>query len=139
VRRWFDKKQEAAASPGSAGLTGPRVPRHSGAWSVLRKRLQSEPGLCIIDTGYTSPANINYLTGLGHSVFLADLVVDAYTGDWRAGNDEDGKPLWNVAGFLDHSLNFSTRADSGAIGCAAVCGHESRRPGAGLLPHAHAG
>jgi len=109
VRRWFDKKQEAAASPGSAGLTGPRVPRHSGAWSVLRKRLQSEPGLCIIDTGYTSPANINYLTGLGHSVFLADLVVDAYTGDWRAGNDEDGKPLWNVAGFLDHSLNFSGR------------------------------
>ena len=109
MRRWFDKKQEAAASPGSAGLTGPRVPRHSGAWSVLRKRLQSEPGLCIIDTGYTSPANINYLTGLGHSVFLADLVVDAYTGDWRAGNDEDGKPLWNVAGFLDHSLNFSGR------------------------------
>jgi hypothetical protein len=42
-------------------------------------------------------------------VFLADLVVDAYTGDWRAGNDEDGKPLWNVAGFLDHSLNFSGR------------------------------
>ncbi|MGD0482439.1 MAG: class I SAM-dependent methyltransferase [Terracidiphilus sp.] len=109
LRRWFEKKQEAAASPGSAGLTGPRVPRHSGAWSVLRKRLQSEPGLCIIDTGYTSPANINYLTSLGHSVFLADLVSDAYTGDWRAGSDEDGKPIWNVAGFLDHSLNFSGR------------------------------
>lgn len=109
LRRWFKKKQEAAASPGAAGLTGPRVPRHSGAWSELRRRLQSEPGLCIIDTGYTSPANINYLTSLGHSVFMADLVSDAYMGDWRSGNDEDGNPIWDVAGYLDHSLNFSGR------------------------------
>jgi hypothetical protein len=107
--RWFDKKQEAAASPGSAGLTGPRVPRHSGAWAALRKRLQAEPGLRIIDTGYTSPANINYLTSLGHSVFMADLDFDACTGDWRTGTDEDGNPTWNVEGCLDHSLNFSGR------------------------------
>ena len=107
--RWFDKKQEAAAPPGAAGLAGPRVPRHSGGWAVLRKRLQAEPGLRIIDTGYTSPANINYLTSLGHSVFLADLVCDAYTGDWRSGTDEDGNPIWNIAGYLDHSLNLSGR------------------------------
>jgi SAM-dependent methyltransferase len=85
------------------------VSRHSGAWAVLRKRLQAEPGLRIIDTGYTSPANINYLTSLGHSVFLADLDSDAYTGDWRSGTDEDGNPIWNVAGCLDHSLNLSGR------------------------------
>jgi hypothetical protein len=109
LRRWFDKKQEAAAPPGSAGLTGPRVSRHSGAWAELRKRLQAEPGLCIIDTGYTSPANINYLTSLGHSVFLADLDPDAYTGDWRSGTDEDGNPIWNVEGCIDHSLNLSGR------------------------------
>ncbi len=95
--------------PEAAGLTGPRVPRHSGAWAVLRKRLQAEPGLRIIDTGYTSPANINYLTSLGHSVFLADLVYDAYMGDWRTGSDEDGNPIWNVEGFLDQSLNLSGR------------------------------
>jgi hypothetical protein len=76
---------------------------------VLRKRLQTEPGLRIIDTGYTSPANINYLTSLGHSVFLADLVCDAYMGDWRSGTDEDGNPIWNIAGYLDHSLNLSGR------------------------------
>jgi hypothetical protein len=110
LRRWFDKKQEAAASSGAVGLTGPRIPRHSGAWSALRKRLQSEPGLRIIDTGYTSPANINYLTSLGHSVFMADLVSDAYTGDWRSGSDEDGNPIWNVDGYLDHTLNFSGRS-----------------------------
>jgi hypothetical protein len=75
----------------------------------LRKRLQSEPGLCIVDVGYTSPSNINYLTSLGHSVFLSDLVVDACTGDWKKGEDEEGNPIWDVQGFLDQSLNFHGR------------------------------
>jgi len=75
----------------------------------MRKRLQAEPGLCIIDTGYTSPANINYLTGLGHSIFLTDLVYDACTEDWQTGTDEDGNPIWNVEGFLDRTLKFDGR------------------------------
>ena len=107
--RWFEKKQVSGAPAPAAGLTGPRVPRHSGGWSEVRKRLEREPGLRIIDVGYTSPANINYLTGLGHSVFLANLVHDAYNGDWTTGADEDGKPIWNVEGFLDQALNFSGR------------------------------
>jgi hypothetical protein len=85
------------------------VPRHSGGWAVLRKRLEAEPGLRVIDVGYTSPSNINYMTELGHSVFLADLVPDACNGNWQTGKDEDGKPIWNVQGFLDQTLNFSGR------------------------------
>ena len=109
LRRWFDKKQQSALATSVPGPVGPRVPRHSGAWSLLRKRLESEAGLRIIDAGYTSPANINYLTNLGHSVFLADLVYDAYTENWQTGADEDGNPLWNVESYLNHSLNFSGR------------------------------
>jgi len=109
VRLWFDKKQESGSAASSPGLSGPRIPRHSGAWSVLRKRLQAEPGLRIIDAGYTSPNNINYLTSLGHSVFLADLVHDAYGQDWRIGTDDDDKPILNVEGFLDQALTFSGR------------------------------
>ena len=75
----------------------------------MRTRLQAEPGLCIIDIGYTSPVNINYLTSLGHSVFLADLVHDACTGDWQTGKDEDDNPIWNVSGLLKQSLNFAGR------------------------------
>jgi hypothetical protein len=75
----------------------------------LRKRLQAEPGLRIVDTGFTSPANINYLTSLGHSVFLADLVFDAWMGDWRAGEDEEGEPIWKAADYVDQSLNFAGR------------------------------
>ena len=103
------KKQESAAPASNPGLTGPKVPRHSGGWAALRKRLQAEPGLRVLDAGYTSPANINYLTSLGHSVFLADLVYDAWTENWQSGADEDGKPIWNMEGFLEHAFNFSGR------------------------------
>ncbi len=110
VRLWFDKKQDSGSAASAPGLSGPRVPRHSRAWSVLRKRLETESGLRIIDTGFTSPSNINYLTGLGHSVYLADPVHDAYAQDWRIGVDADDNPIWNVDGYLDQSLNFSGRA-----------------------------
>lgn len=107
--RWFEKKQESDPSASLPGLTGPKVPRHSGGWSALRKRLQEEPGLRVMDFGSTSPSNINYLTGLGHSVFMADVVHDACTGNWQTGTDEDGNPVWNVDGFLEQSLQFAER------------------------------
>ena len=104
---WFDKKQGGSSI--AAGPSGPRVPRHSGGWAALRKRLQAEPGLRTIDVGFTSPANINFLTELGHSVFLSDLVHDACAENWQAGTDEDGKPIWNIDGFLKQSLDFAGR------------------------------
>jgi hypothetical protein len=106
---WFEKKQDNARPAANQGVSGPCVPRHSGAWAMLRKRLQTEDGLRVIDVGYTSPSNINYLTSLGQNVFLADLVHDACAGDWQTGTDEDGKPIWNVEGFLDQALSFSGR------------------------------
>ena len=109
LRSWFDRKREADAVLQPAGLAGPRVPRHSGGWSVLRKRLQDEQGLRLIDVGFTSPSNINYLTSLGHSVYMADLVNDAWTEDWKQGEDEEGRVIWNVTGYLEHTLNFSGR------------------------------
>lgn len=109
LNRWFEKKQESAAPTSTAGFSGPKVPRHSGGWALLRKRLQTEQGLRVIDVGYTSPSNINYLTSLGQSVFLADLVQDACTGEWQSGVDEEGNPQWNVEGYLQQTLNFSGR------------------------------
>lgn len=107
-KNWFDRKQ--SSTPASVtGLVGPKVPRYSGAWATLRKRLQAEPGLRVIDIGYTSPTNINYLTNLGHSVFMADLVQDAWKGDWQKGADEEGNPIWDAQGFLDATLSFSGR------------------------------
>jgi hypothetical protein len=109
LSRWFDKKQESGPAASVPGFTGPKVPRHSGGWAALRKRLEEESSLHAIDIGYTSPANIHYLTGLGHSIFMADVVHDAYTGNWQMGTDEDGNPVWDVEGFLSQSLAFSGR------------------------------
>lgn len=106
---WFDKKEGSISAASAPRLNEPRVPRHSGGWAELRKRLQNEFGLRVIDIGTTSPTNINYLTSLGHSIFLADVVQDASTGKWQTGTDEDGNPVWDVSGFLEQSLKFSGR------------------------------
>lgn len=105
INRWLGKKQDG----GQQTPAGPRVGRYSGAWSTLRKRLQADPGLRVIDAGATSPTNINYLTSLGHSVYMADLVHDAWKGEWQKGTDEDGNPIWDVDGFLNSSLNFGEK------------------------------
>lgn len=110
IARWFDKKAEDADTVVSPRvMAGPRIPRHSGAWAMMRKRLQTEPGLHIIDVGYTSPTNINYLTELGHSIFLSDLVQDACKGDWKRGEDPDGNPIWDTNAFVNQTLEFSGR------------------------------
>lgn len=111
MRNWFDKKQSGSSTVAAAHVAtaGPRVPRHSGGWAALRKRLMAEPGLRVIDVGFTSPNNINYLTDLGHSVFLSDLVHDACSENWQTGMDEEDNPIWNIEGFLKQSLNFSGR------------------------------
>lgn len=107
---WFEKKHEAPpASVVSGGFSGPKFPRHSGAWMVLRKRLQFGPGLRVLDIGYTSPTNVNYLTSLGHSVYLADLVQDAASQDWKTLTNEDGEKMWNVPAFLEQTLHFAGR------------------------------
>jgi len=107
IKRLFEKKTEI--NPSVTGPYGPKYPRYSGGWAALRKRLQTEPGLRVIDAGATSPTNINYLTELGHSIFLCDPVNEALTGSWQAGKDEDENPIWNVEAYLEHTLHFSGR------------------------------
>jgi hypothetical protein len=108
LSHWFDKKEESVPPASLPGLYGPKIPRHSGGWATLRRRLNTKSTLQVMDIGYTSPANIQYLTGLGHSVFLIDLVRDACSGKWQTVG-ADGNPVWNVDGFLEQSLNFAGR------------------------------
>jgi hypothetical protein len=107
INRWLGRKQGEGKGAAPQGSTGPRIGRYSGAWATLRKRLQSDPGLRVIDAGATSPTNINYLTSLGHSVYMADLVHDAWKGDWQKGTDEDGNAIFDVDGFLESTLSFA--------------------------------
>ena len=106
LKRWLEKRHGSGTPAATQGFTGPKVGRYSGGWATLRKRLVAEPGLRVIDVGYTSSVNINYLTGIGHSVYMADLVHDACTGNWQIGNDADGNPIWDVDSFLNASIDF---------------------------------
>lgn len=106
IRNWFDKGKEAGSTTGGSA-SGPRMPRHSGGWAAMRKRLGAEPGLRIIDSGATSPTNINYLTSLGHSVFLTDLATEACTGAWQSGTDNDDKPIYDTERYLKQTLDFA--------------------------------
>jgi SAM-dependent methyltransferase len=104
----FDRQPPSGGDSQQHG-GGARIPRHSGSWGTLRKRLAAEPGLRVLDVGSTSPNNINYLTSLGHSVYMADIIEDAFTGEWQTGVDEDGKPVWDAEGFVKQNLQFSGR------------------------------
>jgi SAM-dependent methyltransferase len=110
MRNLFGRTQPGTPAPGTPTvLTGPRIPRHSSAWKDLLKFLKSEQGLRILDIGPTSPTNINFLTTLGHGVYMADVVNEALRGNWMGVPDENGVAHFDVEGFLDNNLDFAGR------------------------------
>ena len=110
MRNLFGRTQHGAQASGSPTvLTGPRLPRHSSAWKDLLKFLKAEQGLRILDIGPTSPTNINFLTTLGHGVYMADVVNEALRGNWMSAPDENGVTQFDVEGFLDNNLDFAGR------------------------------
>ncbi len=91
-------------------LKGPRIPRHSSGWQALLKHLKDESGLRVLDIGPTSPQNINFLTNMGHSVYMADVVHEALRGGWELPPAEKGEPpRFDVKGFFEQNLNFQGR------------------------------
>jgi hypothetical protein len=97
---------------GSSG-TAERGVRHSRGWGEVRKLLHEENGLRVLDFGATSPANINYLTTLGHSVYMSNVVQDAARAEWLKPLPEDAKkgekPEFDVEAFVAANLDFSGR------------------------------
>jgi hypothetical protein len=95
---------------GSAkGDNGGRVPRHSSGWKELLKHLRGTESLRILDIGPTSSTNINYITSLGHSVYMANLVEEAAKPEWIV-PAKDGEPEhFDVERFVTTNLSFSGR------------------------------
>jgi hypothetical protein len=105
MRSFFGSKDKA-----SGGMAAnERVPRHSSGWGQLLERMRREESLRVLDIGPTSSTNINFITALGHSIYLANLVEDAARRDWIV-PQEDGSPgRFDVDKFLSTHLNFSGR------------------------------
>jgi hypothetical protein len=70
--------------------------------------MRTDESLRVLDIGPTSSTNINFITSLGHSIYLANLVEDAAKPEWGAVR-EDGAAGLDVGRFLAAHLNFSGR------------------------------
>ncbi len=104
----FRKREETGKRPTT--LSGPRIPRHSSAWAALRKHLAVEPNLRVLDVGPTSAGNVNFLTGAGHGVWMADLAAEALRGGWETPAPEPGElPGFDTAAFFEQNMDFGGR------------------------------
>jgi SAM-dependent methyltransferase len=83
--------------------------RHSRGWADTLAHLKANEGLRVLDFGSTSPANINYLTGLGHSVYMANIVQDAAKPEYQKPATDGGKPEFDTQAFIAANLDFSGR------------------------------
>ncbi len=98
----------SSTGPGRASATkqtAQRLTRRSSGLGELDHLLRSQEGLCILDLGSTSPANIAYLTGLGHKVYSEDLLV-ASTDPSLSTKDEQGNPVLDSQRFLADNLEY---------------------------------
>ena len=98
----------------SAGTTAAslnaRVARHSSGWNQLSAYLRTHDSLRLLDIGPTSAGNINFITGLGHSVYMANLVEDAARPEYQVPSPVDAAKLtFDVPRYLDDNLNFAGR------------------------------
>ena len=72
-------------------------------------RLKAQDGLRVLDIGPTSPSNINYLTNLGHSVFMADLVEESTQPVWVKKSTDGSPDIYDADGFIEKHMNFGHR------------------------------
>ena len=91
------------------GSESGRVPRHSSGWNELVKFLRNKESLRILDIGPTSSTNINYITNLGHSIYMANIVEEASKPDWLIPGEEGEQPRFDVDRFLETNFSFSGR------------------------------
>ena len=92
----------------------PERTRQSRGWTDVLSYLRADPArsLRVLDFGTTSPVNINLLTSLGHSVYMANIVGDAQRPEWiKAGTDGSRAktPEYDTERFKEANLDFSGR------------------------------
>ena len=71
--------------------------------------LRSRESLRVLDFGPTSAGNINFITGLGHSIYMSNLVEDAQRPEYRV-KDESGVESFETSRFLSDNLDFQGRS-----------------------------
>ena len=97
--------KNSGADSGSAG----RTTRHSSGWGQMSAYLRSKESLRILDFGPTSAGNINLITSLGHSIYMANLVEDAARSEYLLPLVEGEPQGFDTRRFLEENLDFQGR------------------------------
>jgi SAM-dependent methyltransferase len=98
--RGSSSRAEAEAPDAAQKLT-----RRSSGLGELSRLWDSEPPLCVLDLGSTSPANIRFFTERSHKIYSEDLLV-ASTDPGLATKDEEGKVILDSRKFLAENLVY---------------------------------
>lgn len=94
-----------SAAKSAASKLNARTARASSGWAALLKDLSTGEGQRVLDVGPTSSTNINFLTSLGHSVYMADLLGEVRDPKWQVAEDE----AFEVGQFVSANLEFNNR------------------------------
>ena len=86
-----------------------RESRKSSGWAQLQKHLAAHEGLRILDIGPTSAININYITSLGHSIYMANLVAEASRPEYVVTDAGGEGKHFDVERFVAANLDFAGR------------------------------
>jgi len=86
-----------------------RSSRHSSGWSHLLRHLRDNESLRVLDIGSTSSGNINFLTNIGHSIYMASIVEDMRDARWKTTDPATGEATFDADRFLLESLDFGDR------------------------------
>jgi len=89
----------------SPAQSGPKLSRRSSGLGELSRHWSSQEGLCILDLGATSPANIRYFTERAHRMYSEDLLT-ASTDPVLAIKDEQGNMTLDSRQFLEDNLVY---------------------------------
>jgi hypothetical protein len=75
----------------------------------MLKFLSTEDSLRVLDFGPTSAGNINFVTSMGHSIYMANFVEDAVRPEYALAQVDGEGPTVDTRRFLEDNLDFSGR------------------------------
>ncbi len=94
----------AERNPDSPRHAAARIGRRSSGLNEFTRSIAGREGLCILDLGATSPANISRLTSLGHKVYTEDVLLSSYDRSLVIAGEDGKTTTIDVPRFLSENL-----------------------------------
>lgn len=90
----------------TASSAGTSHERHSHGLEQFFGPLHGHPGLCVLDLGGATQANVAFITNLGHKLYSDAFLRALETAAFPSGEGPDGPSSAEAEAFLDRTLGF---------------------------------